>query len=74
MGLHRDRRRRVARGGETVAALLLRLKGYRIEARNWRCPLGEIDIVAWDGTTLVFVEVKTRTGTGAGSPEDAVTP
>ncbi|TAM47680.1 MAG: YraN family protein [Acidobacteria bacterium] len=74
MGLHRDRRRRVARGGETVAALFLRLKGYRIEARNWRCPLGEIDIVAWDGTTLVFVEVKTRTGTGAGSPEDAVTP
>jgi putative endonuclease len=57
-----------------LGAVLLRLKGYRIEARNWRCPLGEIDIVAWDRKTLVFVEVKTRTGTSAGAPEAAVNP
>jgi putative endonuclease len=68
----RDARRGTARRGEALAALLLRLKGYRIEARNWRCPLGELDIVAWDRDTLVFVEVKSRTGTTAGSPEEAV--
>jgi putative endonuclease len=67
-----DRRRGTARRGEAIAALFLRLKGYRIEARNWRCPLGEIDIVAWDRDTLVFVEVKARTGTSAGAPEEAV--
>lgn len=68
-----DPRRGTARRGEALAALWLRVKGYRIEARNWRCPLGEIDIVASIGDTLVFVEVKARTGTGAGSPEEAVT-
>ncbi len=62
-----------ARRGEALAALWLRVKGYRIEARNWRCPLGEIDIVASKGDTLVFIEVKARTGAGAGSPEEAVT-
>ena len=67
-----DRRRGTARRGEALAALVLRLKGYRIEARNWRCPLGEIDIVAWDRDTLVFVEVKARTGTSAGAPQEAV--
>jgi putative endonuclease len=66
------RPRKTARWGETLAALLLRFKGYRIEARNWRCPLGEIDIVAWDRGTLVFVEVKARSGTSAGPPEVAV--
>ncbi len=66
-------RRRTAKRGEAIAALRLRLKGYRIEARNWRCRLGEIDIVAWDRDTLVFVEVKTRSGSSAGAPEEAVT-
>ena len=67
-----DPRRRTARRGEDLAARWLKLKGYLVEARNWRCALGEIDIVARDGETLVFVEVKTR-GTGAaGSPEEAV--
>ena len=67
-----DPRRTTARWGEALAALFLRLKGYRVEARNWRCPLGEIDIVAREGKTLVFVEVKARTGTSAGPPEEAV--
>lgn len=67
-----DLRRGMARRGEALAALFLRLKGYRIEARNWRCPLGELDIVAWDRDTLVFVEVKARSGTSAGAPEEAV--
>jgi putative endonuclease len=69
---HPDQRRRRARRGERLAALFLRLKGYRIAARNWRCPLGELDLVCWHGDTLVFVEVKARTSAVAGAPEDAV--
>jgi putative endonuclease len=42
--------------------------------RNWRCPTGEIDIVALEGETLVLCEVKTRRSTKKGTPEDAVTP
>ncbi len=46
--------------GENVAARFLRNQGYKILLRNFRCELGEIDIIARDGRTLVFVEVKTR--------------
>jgi len=46
--------------GENVAARYLRNKGYKIIIRNYRCELGEMDIIARDGKTLVFVEVKTR--------------
>lgn len=46
--------------GENVAAQYLRNKGYKIIIRNFRCELGEIDIIARDGKSLVFVEVKTR--------------
>jgi putative endonuclease len=46
--------------GETLAAKYLREAGYRIVIRNFRCEMGEIDIIARDGRTLVFVEVKTR--------------
>ena len=45
-----------------------------IVERNWRCPTGEIDIVALDGETLVLCEVKTRRTAAKGTPEDAVTP
>ena len=47
--------------GENAAAKHLRALGYKILARNYRCKLGELDIIARDGKTLVFVEVKTRT-------------
>jgi len=47
--------------GENVAARHLRNQGYRIIERNFRCEVGEVDIIARDGKTLVFVEVKTRT-------------
>ena len=63
--------------GENLAARHLRNLGYRIITRNFRCPLGEIDIVARDGSTLVFCEVKTRSyeDQGAGvTPEDQVNP
>jgi putative endonuclease len=47
--------------GENVAARHLRDLGYKIIERNFRCEVGEVDIIARDGKTLVFVEVKTRT-------------
>lgn len=54
-----DRQRR-GRRGEALAGLWLRLKGYRILARNWRHPLGEIDILARRGRILAVIEVKWR--------------
>jgi putative endonuclease len=57
--------------GENVAARFLRNRGYNILDRNYRCALGEIDIIARDGKTLVFVEVKTRTSDGP-TPEEQV--
>ena len=60
--------------GEQLACDHLASHGYDIVARNWRCPRGEIDIVARDGDCWAFVEVKTRHGRGAGLPEDAITP
>lgn len=62
-----DRRRanRRGRGGETLAAALLRLKGYRILARGYRVPAGEIDIVAARGRVIAFVEVKARSNLDA---------
>ena len=60
--------------GERVAAGALVKRGYRVLEQNFRCRYGEIDIVAEEGTDLVFVEVKTRRGQSYGLPEEAVTP
>ena len=60
--------------GEDAAARYLRFCDYEILDRNWVCPAGEADIIARDGSTVVFVEVKTRTGIQRGFPEEAVTP
>ncbi|MBT8407491.1 MAG: YraN family protein [Deltaproteobacteria bacterium] len=59
--------------GEQLAARHLKRLGYRIVCRNYRCPLGEIDIIARHRGVLVFVEVKSRKGAGRGSPKWAVT-
>lgn len=59
--------------GEELAAAFLRRAGYRIVERNFRCKGGEADIVARDGKTLVFVEVKTRRSMTYGPPQLAVT-
>ena len=60
--------------GEQVAVGHLQNLGLRILQRNWRCRYGELDVIAADEHTLVFVEVKTRTGDGFGGLECAVTP
>ena len=60
--------------GERAAVEFLQRHGLDILGTNWTCPAGEADIVAWDGHSLRFVEVKTRRGTGKGFPEEAVTP
>jgi len=67
-----DSRRNTAGRGEEAAVAYLRGQGYRIIARNWRCRLGEIDIVARDGDVLVFVEVKSRRSSAFGTPQAAV--
>ncbi|PIE70386.1 MAG: YraN family protein [Deltaproteobacteria bacterium] len=58
--------------GETLAVRYLKKNGYAIQERNYRCPLGEIDIIARTRTHLVFVEVKTRLTPSYGTPEAAV--
>jgi putative endonuclease len=58
--------------GEALAEDHLRGLGYEIVARDVRTPLGQLDLVAVDGRTLVFVEVKTRAGHGFGLPQEAV--
>jgi len=58
--------------GERVAARYLRRQGYRILARQHRSRIGEIDLIALDGQTIVFVEVKTRSSNVAGHPSEAV--
>jgi putative endonuclease len=60
--------------GEDIAAQHLLELGMAIVARNWRCNVGEIDIVARDGHTLVICEVKTRSSHDLGTPAEAITP
>ena len=59
--------------GETLAEEYLKTKGYKIIEKNARSPLGEIDLIAEDGRTLVFVEVKARHHLFFGAPEEAIT-
>lgn len=70
----RDSRLGLGRRGEELAIQALAHHGYAIVERNWRCPSGEVDIVARQGETWAFVEVRTRRGTGYGTPEESVTP
>jgi putative endonuclease len=62
----------LGRRGERAAARHLRRAGYRLLARNFRAAGAEIDLIAADGATIVFVEVKTRVGIASGRPEEAV--
>jgi putative endonuclease len=66
-------RKKIGDTGERLASSFLKKKGYRILETNYRCPRGEIDIVARQKECLVFVEVRTKTNLTFGSPEESIT-
>jgi putative endonuclease len=68
-----DRRSAVGRRGEEAAARAYAARGFRVLARNWRCPLGELDLVVERDGLLVICEVKTRSGAAFGGGYAAVT-
>ena len=70
----KNARRHLGNEGERLAAAFLKARGFRILERQARISrLGEIDLIALDGPTLVFIEVKTRHDVSFGPPEEAVT-
>jgi putative endonuclease len=64
----------IGRRAEALAAEMLERQGLRIIARNWRRPEGELDLIADDQGTCVFVEVRSRTGEEQGHPLESVNP
>jgi len=58
--------------GENIAWDYLKRQGYRLLERNYRCRYGEIDLIAKDGETIVFIEVKSRRTASFGDPEESV--
>jgi putative endonuclease len=68
-----DRRRSLGQRGEEEALQTYLRRGYRLVARNWRCRIGELDLVLARGSTLVICEVKTRRAPGFGGGWEAVT-
>ena len=64
---------KIGNEGERATADYLRSRGYHILEHNFRCRGGEVDLIALDGGTLVFIEVKTRRSLVRGSPVEAVT-
>jgi len=68
MALHNE----IGKWGEELAADYLRRKGYTIIERDWRSGHRDIDIIALDGSVVVFVEVKTRRNRVFGDPEDSI--
>ncbi len=67
-----DERQQLGAQGERIAESFLRRQRYEILQRNYRCRAGEVDLIALDGLTVVFVEVKTRRQDEYGSPLEAV--
>ncbi|MDW7728680.1 MAG: YraN family protein [Bacillota bacterium] len=63
----------VGQTGETAARRYLEKLGYEIIESNYRCSLGEIDLIAHDNRTIVLAEVRTRTSSVFGSPEESIT-
>jgi putative endonuclease len=69
----RNVRQALGKVGEELAARHLQQRGYVILQRNYRCPAGEMDIVAMQGARLAFVEVRTRRGISYGTPAESIT-
>jgi len=67
-----DKKKELGKEGEDIAVRFLKKNKYKILEKNFRTPLGEIDIIARDGDTLVFVEVKTRENPLFGEPFESV--
>ena len=67
-----DPRQSLGKAGEELAERYLKRQGYAIVERNYRCPLGEIDLIAIDKRAVVFVEVKTRRVDTSGAPLESV--
>ncbi|MDD5747964.1 MAG: YraN family protein [Actinomycetota bacterium] len=65
--------RNLGKEGEDAACNYLEGNGYQILSRNWRGEGGELDVVAKKGTTVVFVEVKSRSTSAFGEPEESIT-
>lgn len=63
----------LGKSGESIAALFFEEKGYTVTHRNWRCKAGEIDLIVRKGDEWRFIEVKMRSNTKYGYPEEAVT-
>ncbi|WP_111497298.1 MULTISPECIES: YraN family protein [Marinobacter] len=74
MSQTRDGRRRQGQEAEEAAARYLTRKGLKVVTRNFHCRGGELDIVAWDAETLVFVEVRFRGNGSFENPMESVTP
>ena len=68
------RRRDTGILGEKLAKDFLKKRGYRVLETNYRCPEGEIDIIARHKDSFVFIEVRTKTSLEFGSPEESITP
>ena len=68
-----SQQRSLWRGSEEAAWQAYRLRGYRLVARNWRCGLGELDLVVARGQLIAFCEVKARRSPRLGGPHESVT-
>ncbi|MEM7347302.1 MAG: YraN family protein [Chloroflexota bacterium] len=69
----RDARKQTGNQGEQIAAQYLSNQGYRIVKQNWRCSVGEVDLIVQNEEFLVFVEVRTRRGSRFGTAEESIT-
>ena len=70
----RNRRHALGERGERVAQRYLSRRKYRVLAKNYRCPAGEIDLICSQGRAIVFVEVKTRSSDQVQDPQEAIRP
>jgi len=68
-----DTRRKLGQWGEEQACRYLEARGCQVVTTNWRCTVGEVDLVVQDGDWLAFVEVRTRRGRDYGTPEESIT-
>jgi putative endonuclease len=69
-----NQEQQLGKAGEKAACRFLKSSGYHILARNFGCPVGEIDLICRDAESIVFVEVKTRADDAAADPETNITP